>query len=73
MFEKVKLFFAERTQVPADQIQPDSDLTQLGIASLQLLMIICDFENEFNVKISDHQLENVHTIGDIVALVEQSV
>jgi len=71
MFEKVKAFFAEHTEVDLEDIRMDSELTLLGVTSLQLLMIISDFEEQFSVSIPDHELEQIHTIGDIVALLEK--
>ena len=71
MFEKVRAYFAAHTTVPEEQILPDSELTGLGLTSLELLMIITDFESAFGVSISDSELEQLHTIGDIVALVEK--
>jgi len=70
MFERVKTFFAEHTEIDPNDIHMDSELTLLGVTSLQLLMIITDFEEEFSVEIPDRALEHIHTIGDIVALVE---
>lgn len=70
MFEKVKEFFATHAEIPADTIHLDSELAALGVASLQLLMVITEFENEFGVTISDSELEKIHTIKDIVTLVE---
>ena len=71
MFEKVQAFFAEKVECKKRDIKMDTELTALGVDSLKLLMIINEFEEEFGVTISDKQLEELHTISDVVALVEK--
>ena len=71
MFEEVKAFFAEKTGVSAEDISPDTELTELGVDSMSLLMIINEFEDEFKVSISDRELERLHTVGDITRLLER--
>ena len=71
MFEQVKAFFVEKTGVPANEICPETELTELGMDSMSLIMVINDFEDAFGVSISDRELENLHTVGDIAKLVER--
>ena len=71
MFEQVKAFFVEKTGVPANEICPETELTELGMDSMSLIMVINDFEDAFGVSISDRELENLHTVGDIAQLVKK--
>lgn len=71
MFEEVKAFFAEKTGTSAEDISPETELTELGVDSMSLLMIINEFEDEFDVSISDRELERLHTVGDITKLLER--
>ena len=71
MFEKVQKFFAQKAGCRKKDIKLDTELMSLGVDSLKLLMIINEFEEEFNVSISDKQLEELNTIKDVVDLVEK--
>ena len=68
MLDNVRTFFAEKTGLDAESIQPETELTELGVDSMTLLMIITDLEEEFRISISDRELEKLHTIGDVLAL-----
>ena len=70
MFEKVQAFLAEKTEKSIDEIQPETELTDLGVDSMKLMMIVLEFETAFDVSISDRMLETLHTVNDLVALVE---
>ena len=72
MFEQVKSFLISKTNCSESEIKPETELISLGIDSLQLLMIITDFEEEFKVSISDNELEKIHTVQDIVNILENS-
>ena len=71
MFGEVQNFIAQKIGLVAEEIQLDTQLIHLGVDSLKLLMIITDFENEFDVKISDRELESVHTVNDLVKIAEK--
>lgn len=70
MFEKVQAFLAEKTEKSIDEIQPETELTDLGVDSMKLMMIVLEFETAFDVSISDRMLETLHTVDDLVALAE---
>ena len=67
MIEKVIAFIVERSNVAAEEIHPDTPLINLGVDSMGLVMIITDFEKEFDVRISDRQFENINTVNDLVS------
>ena len=69
MFQEVRDFIAKQTNT--EDIHPDTQLVNLGLDSMSLMMMVMDFEAEFGVSISDRQLENIFTVGDLVKLVEK--
>lgn len=71
MFKEVQNFIAKITNIKAKDIHPDTELVNLGLDSMSLLMMAMDFEAEFKIKISDRQLETLLTVGDLVKLVEK--
>lgn len=54
------------------QITPETVLlSDLGISSFDLIQLICTLEEEFNVEISDRELRNFKTVGDVIAFIEE--
>lgn len=46
-------------------------IADLGLNSLQLVEIVNDAEDEFDITISDDELDRILTVGDIARLLEQ--
>jgi acyl carrier protein len=46
--------------------QPDSQLADLGIDSLELLSLAVDMENEYDMTIDDSMLTPARTVSDLV-------
>lgn len=67
IFDRVRTIIAEKLGVEEDEITMDSNLTEdLGADSLDLVDLVMAFEDEFNTKVDDDQIENISTVGDIV-------
>lgn len=45
----------------------------LGLDSFDLVQIICEIEDEFDVEIPDKVLKNFNTVGDVVKYLEKKV
>ena len=43
----------------------------LGLDSFDLIQIICEIEDEFDVEIPDKVLKNFNTVGDVVKYLEK--
>ena len=69
MQEKIKEFMIRKTGCTVEQLKDDLELSDLGIDSIKLLLIINDFEEEFSISISDEELLKLHTYKDLVGLV----
>ena len=48
-------------------------LNDLQVNSARLVDIVLDFEDKFNIQISDDEADRINTIGDAVALVQRLV
>lgn len=74
MFENVKKVLVEELHVNADSVTPEAELiADLGINSLDLADFVYSCEEKFNIEISDDELGNFTTVGDIVAYLEKKV
>lgn len=71
VFEKVAEILAEQLDVNADEITLATDLVDdLGADSLDLVDLVMTLEDEFDMEISDDDIESVRTVGDIVKYLE---
>ena len=74
MFENVKQVLVEELNVNADAITMEAELiADLGINSLDLADFVYTCESKFNIEISDDELGNFTTVGDIVSYLEKKV
>jgi len=67
VLQKVKEIVADKLGVDLDEVTEDAALIDdLGADSLDLVDLVMEFEEAFNVKIEDEELEKIKTVGDIV-------
>lgn len=72
--EKVKKIIVEKLGVEESEVTPEASFTNdLGADSLDTVELIMEFEKEFNISIPDEQAENIATVGDAVAYLEENV
>ena len=72
MFEKVRAIIANELNIDESKITLESSLSEdLGADSLDAVELIMALEDEFDVQVSDEDAQGIHTVGDIVKLVEK--
>ena len=70
MLEHVKTIIAKYTD--AEEITPESALVaDLGLSSFDLVSIVAEFEDEFDLEVPDRDIPGFITVGDIVAYLEK--
>ena len=73
MFESIKQFLVEQLDVKAEDITMETTLAgDLGINSIDLFDFLEVYEEKFNVKIKDEELQNLVTVGDLVSYAENA-
>ncbi len=71
VLEKVKNILAEQFDVEEDSITAETNLQDdLGADSLDVVDLLMSIEDEFETEIPDEEVENIHTVGDLVAYIE---
>ena len=66
-FEKVCDIIAEELDVDRDSLTMETRLVEdLEADSLSIVELVMAFEDEFDAKLPDEELENIKTIGDIL-------
>jgi len=73
MFESIKQFLVEQLDVKAEDITMETTLAgDLGINSIDLFDFLEVYEEKFNVKIKDEELQNLVTVGDLVSYAQNA-
>lgn len=71
MLEKVIEIISEFTEVKAEDMNKDTKLiADLGFNSFDVVNIVVEFEDEFDIEIPDEDIRELQTIGDIVKYIE---
>ncbi|MBE6136875.1 MAG: acyl carrier protein [Erysipelotrichaceae bacterium] len=74
MLEKVKEVLVQTTNIDPNEVTMEASLKDdLGVDSLDSVEIILELESQFNVKISDDELAELKTIGDIVNILNNKL
>lgn len=69
-FEKIVALVAERKDLDPSQITPESDLTTLGLDSLDVAELVMELEDAFDVSIDLD--EGVKTVNDLISRIEEA-
>ncbi len=68
-FEKVVAILVDQKDLKAEDLTMESSFADLGFDSLDTVVLIMAFEEEFGVNLELD--ESVRTIGDVVRLIEE--
>lgn len=73
MLEKMKEIICNCVAVDPDEITPESKLLgDLGLSSLDLVMISVEIEKEFGVEIPDKVYASIKTVGNLMEYIENN-
>ncbi len=53
------------------KIEVNSDISSLGLDSLDLMDLVLDIESKYNIHISDDELMNLKKIQDLIDIIER--
>ncbi|MBR2618596.1 MAG: acyl carrier protein [Paludibacteraceae bacterium] len=71
---KVKAIIVEKLGVDENEVVESASFTNdLGADSLDTVEMIMDFEKEFGVTIPDEAAEEIATVGDAIAYIENKL
>lgn len=70
MLEKITEILREYTGNYELILAEDTQLiTDVGLNSLDVVNLVCNFEDEFDIEIPDRSLKDLHTVGDLMKLI----
>ncbi|WP_105970688.1 acyl carrier protein [Streptomyces geranii] len=71
MFEKLKEILVNKLKVTPEQITLEATLEDIELDSLAVVELSLVLETELGVSVSDDELLEAETVGDMVKLIEQ--
>ena len=70
VFERIRAMLAEQLDIEEDKITMESDILEdFEADSLDVVDMVMTLEDEFGIEIPDEEIENLHTVGDVVRYV----
>ena len=74
MFQKVKDKFLEYVEYPEDQFtEATKIIADLQMNSLDIITLLGDFEEEYDISFDEEEIRNIITIGDFVKLLKSKI
>lgn len=61
---------AEKCQKNVDSITPANRLDELGIDSMQAIVLLYDLEERYSIEIPTEVFESIECVGDIISKIE---
>ncbi|MFD1677246.1 acyl carrier protein [Alicyclobacillus fodiniaquatilis] len=72
VLDRVKKIIVDRLSVDEDKIKMDATFKDdLGADSLDIVELIMELEDEFDLEISDEDAEKISTVGDVVTYISE--
>ncbi|GEO25157.1 acyl carrier protein [Alicyclobacillus acidoterrestris] len=69
-FDRVKKIIVDRLSVDEDKVTMEATFKDdLGADSLDIVELIMELEDEFDLEISDEDAEKISTVGDVVTYI----
>ena len=69
--DSIKKILSEQLGVDEDSITETTSVEELGADSLDLVEIVMAIEEEYNIQIDDGAVEDLKTVGDILAYISK--
>jgi acyl carrier protein len=71
VFERVKRIIVERLGVEEAEVTPEASFKDdLGADSLDVVELVMELEDEFDLEISDEDAEKITTVGEVVNYIQ---
>lgn len=71
--EKVKSIIADQLEVDIEKLTMETTFEEIDADSLDIVELVMALEEEFDLEISDEEIENIKSVGDVVKYIESRV
>ena len=73
VFERVKEIIVEQLDVDEDKVTMEASFREdLEADSLDVVELVMELEDEFDLEIADEEAEKINTVGDAVNFIEEN-
>lgn len=73
VLERVSKVVVDRLGVDESEVKPEASFREdLGADSLDVVELVMEFEEEFDMQIEDEDAEKIQTVGDAVTFIEKA-
>jgi acyl carrier protein len=71
VLDRVKRIIVDRLGVDESEVTPEASFKDdLGADSLDIVELVMELEDEFDLEISDEDAEKITTVGEVIAYIE---
>ena len=71
VFEKVSTLTAKQLKIATEKVTRDARLVEdLGADSANVMVLIMDLEDQFNMQVEDSAITTLKTVGDVVDYIQ---
>lgn len=70
MFERIVSILEEYCEIDGEITRDSALIDDLGLSSLDVINIVAEFEDEFDIEIPDRIIPTLRTVGDIADYLE---
>jgi acyl carrier protein len=71
--DKVKEIVSEQLEVPLESLTVETTFEEIDADSLDIVELVMALEEEFDLEISDQEIEDIQTLGDIINFIEKKI
>ncbi len=68
--DKVKKIIADQLEVDSSKLSTETTFEDIDADSLDIVELVMALEEEFDLEISDQEIENINTVGDVIKYIE---
>lgn len=73
IFDRVKEIIVDQLDVEEDLVTMEASFTEdLDADSLDVVELVMEFEDEFDMEIADEEAEKINTVGDAVEYIKST-
>lgn len=73
VLERVSKVVVDRLGVDESEVKPEASFREdLGADSLDVVELVMEFEEEFDMQIEDEDAEKIQTVSDAVSFIEKA-
>ncbi len=70
---RVKDIIAAQLEVAVDKLSKETTFEDIDADSLDIVELVMALEEEFDLEISDQEIENINSVGDVIKYIESKI